>query len=106
MRSIGLSIFINLEGVMTEFRWNARYFDSIDAAAQCVRTTTIRADNADDAEKIAKAEMGLCERVEVMRAATTGPSRVIYALKQAVRKIRPAAKPPFGITPTGSPLVR
>ena len=90
---------------MTEFRWNARYFDSADAT-RCVRTATIRANNADDAETIAKAQMGLCERVEVIRAATTGPSRVIYALKEAVRKIRPVAKPPFGITPTRSPLVR
>jgi len=104
-----MSIFINLEDVITEFHWNARYFDSVDGAAQCVRTTTIRADNADDAEKIAKAQMGLCERVEVMRAATTGPSRVIYALKEAVRKVRPSSKPPFVstfVSPTGSPLVR
>jgi hypothetical protein len=86
LRSIGLSIFINLEDIMTEFSWNARYFDSVDGAAQCVRTTTIRADNADDADKIAKAQMGLCERVEVMRAATTGPSRVIYAFKEAVQR--------------------
>ena len=33
--------------------------------------------------------MGLCERVEVKRVATSAPARVIYAAKQAVLKIPP-----------------
>jgi hypothetical protein len=35
--------------------------------------------------------MGLCDRVEVKRVATSAPARVIYAAKQTVLKIPPLA---------------
>jgi len=62
-------------------------FRCIDGKAFCVRKTIIEADYGDEAEKIAKAQMGHCDRVEVKRVATSAPARVIYAAKQTVLKI-------------------
>jgi hypothetical protein len=70
---------------------HAHYFDGIDGNASCVRKTIIEADYGDEAEKIAQAQMGLCERVEASRVATSAPARVIYAARQAVLKIPPLA---------------
>jgi len=74
---------------MAKFRWHADYFDGL-TSAQCVRRAIIQADNAGAAEKIAKAQMGLCERVEVRRVATAAPVRVIYAREALGKKIAPA----------------
>jgi len=89
---------------MPRFKWHAHYFDGIDGKA--VRKTIIEADYGDEAEKIAKAHMGLCDRVEVQRVATSAPARVIYAAKQAVQKIPPLADI-FALTGTvnKSPIV-
>ena len=74
---------------MARFRWHADYFDDL-ASTQCVRRAIIDADNACAAEKIATAQMGLCERVEVRRVATAAPVRVIYAREAPRTKIAPA----------------
>jgi hypothetical protein len=64
---------------MAKFKWHADYFAGLDKTASSVRKAMIQADNADDAERIARAQMGSCMRVEVRRAATAAPVRVIYA---------------------------
>jgi hypothetical protein len=76
---------------MPRFKWHAHYFDGSDGQAAYVRRTIIEADYGDEAEKIAKAQMGLCDRVEVKRVATSGPARVIYAANQTVLKTPPLA---------------
>jgi hypothetical protein len=86
---------------MPRFKWHAHYFDGIDGDASCVRKTIIEADYGDEAEKIAQAQMGLCERVEVKRVATSAPARVIYAAKQAALKI-PVLADIFALTGTMS----
>jgi hypothetical protein len=63
---------------MTTFNWHADYFDSAEGV-RSVRSAVIKADNADDAGKIARGQMGLSKRVEVRRAATAAPVRAIYA---------------------------
>jgi hypothetical protein len=78
-----------LEDAMPRFKWHAHYFDGIGGKA--VRKTIIEADYGDEAERIAEAQMGLCDRLEVTRVATSAPARVIYAAKQAVLKISPLA---------------
>ena len=80
------------EDVVAKFRWHAEYFDDLNTAARAVRRTTVEADNAADAEKIARAQMGLCQRVEIKRAATVAPPRVIYAREVTVRKIQSLAE--------------
>jgi hypothetical protein len=71
-----------VERVMTKFNWHAEFFDGRDKGSQ-VRRGMIQADNADDAAKIAKSQMGLCMRVEVRRAATAAPVRIVYAEEEA-----------------------
>ena len=66
---------------MARYRWHADYFDG-DKAVRSVRSTVIQADNADDAVKFARAEIGACQRVEVRRASTAAPVRVIYARQE------------------------
>jgi hypothetical protein len=63
---------------MTTFNWHADYFDLAEGA-RSVRRAVIKADNADDAGKIARDQMGLCKRAEIRRAATAAPVRTIYA---------------------------
>jgi hypothetical protein len=75
---------------MPRFKWHADYFAGIDSKA--ARKTIIEADHGDEAEKIALAQMGLFDRVEVSRVATLAPARVIYAAKQAVQNIPPLAE--------------
>jgi hypothetical protein len=87
---------------MPRFKWHAHYFDGIEGKA--VRKTIIDADYGDEAEKMAKAQMGLCERVEVKRVATSAPARVIYAARQAVQYIPPLAEI-FALSGTKSPIV-
>jgi len=58
---------------------------------QRVLCPIIEADYGDEAEKLAQAQMGLCERVEVSRVATSAPARVIYAARQAVLRTPPLA---------------
>lgn len=71
---------------MARYRWHADYFDG-DKAVRSIRSAVIQADNADDAAKIARAEMGACRRVEVRRAATTAPVQVIYARAESVAEV-------------------
>jgi hypothetical protein len=75
---------------MAKFKWHADYFAGLDKMVPSVRKAMIQADNADDAEKIARAQMGSCMRVEVRRAATAAPVRVIYAHGASGGKIAPA----------------
>jgi hypothetical protein len=75
---------------MPRFKWHAHYFDGIGEKAAL--KTIIEADNGDKAEKMAKAQMGLFDRVEVSRVATLAPARVIFAASQAVQKIPPLAE--------------
>jgi hypothetical protein len=77
---------IPAEDLMARYRWHADYFDG-DKAVRSIRSAVIQADNADDAAKIARAEMGACRRVEVRRAATTAPVRVIYAREESVAEV-------------------
>jgi hypothetical protein len=63
---------------MATFNWHADYFDLAEGI-RSVRRAVIKADNADDAGKIARGQMGLCKRAEVRRAATGAPVRTIYA---------------------------
>ena len=58
---------------MPRFKWHAHYFDGTGSRA--VRKTIIEADYGDEAEKIAEAQMGLYDRVEVSRVATSAPAR-------------------------------
>ena len=87
---------------MPRFKWHAHYFDGISSKA--VRKTIIEADCGDEAEKIAQAQMGLCDRVEVSRVATLAPARVIYAARQAGQKIPPLAEI-FALPGTNDPIV-
>ena len=73
---------------MARFNWHAEYFDDLDLA-RCARRTTIEADNASEAERIATAEIGSFARVEVRRAGTPAPGRVIYASKPQAQIGRP-----------------
>lgn len=63
------------------FVWHAEFFDG--PSPQPARRTVIQADNADEAEKIARSQMGVSKRVEVTRAATTAPARTVYAREEA-----------------------
>jgi hypothetical protein len=63
---------------MARFRWHADYFDTLQSG-RCVRRAIIPADNAGEAGRIARAQMGSCVRVEVRRVATAAPVRVIFA---------------------------
>jgi hypothetical protein len=72
---------------VTKFNWHAEYFDDLTEGSRSIRRAIIKADNADEAEKIAKDQMGECLRVEVRRAATTAPVRTIYARAKAGVKI-------------------
>jgi hypothetical protein len=65
------------------FNWHAEFFDGPVDRPQPDRRTVIQADNADEAEKIARSQMGTSKRVEVRRAATTAPVRTVYAREQA-----------------------
>ena len=47
--------------------WHAYYFDSFDNTRPPARTETIRAENEDDAGRIATRLMGRCLRVDVTR---------------------------------------
>jgi hypothetical protein len=67
---------------MAKFNWHADFFDGLDSGLGSVRTVILKADNADEAERIARAQMGFCKRVEVRRAATAAPVRVIYGSKE------------------------
>jgi hypothetical protein len=69
--------------VVMRFNWHAEFFDGPVDSSQLARTIVIQADNADEAEKIAKSHMGKCKRVEVIRAATTAPARTVYAREEA-----------------------
>jgi hypothetical protein len=69
---------------MGRFNWHAEYFGDLDFT-RCARRTTIEADNASEAERIASAEMGSFARVQVRRAGTPAPGRVIYARKSPAR---------------------
>jgi hypothetical protein len=53
--------------------WNAYYFDTLDAALP-TRTTTIDAENEDEAGKAAIAKMGRSMRVYVTRSIWDAPS--------------------------------
>lgn len=76
---------------MARFRWHADYFERRDGLGRAVRNEIIQADNADEAAKIARSEMGSCARVDVRRLATAAPVRVIYACDERVaRPSRPA----------------
>ena len=68
---------------MARFNWHAEYFDDLDFG-RCVRRTTIAADNASEAERIATAAMGSFARVEVRRVGTPAPGRILYACKPAL----------------------
>jgi hypothetical protein len=69
---------------VARFNWHAEYFDDLDFT-RCARRTTIEADNASEAERIATAEMGSFARVQVRRMGTPAPGRVIYARKPPAR---------------------
>jgi hypothetical protein len=73
---------------MARFKWHADYFDGPQTAG-CVRRTIIHADNACEAEKMAEARLGLCQRVEVRRVATAAPIRIVYA-RRAPQSALPA----------------
>jgi hypothetical protein len=87
---------------MPRFKWHAHYFDGTGSRA--VRKTIIEADYGDEAEKIAEAQMGLYDRVEVSRVATSAPARVIYAARQAAQKIPPLTGM-FALAGAKSPIV-
>jgi hypothetical protein len=53
-------------------KWNAYYFDALDATLPA-RVTTIQADNEDEAGKVAIAQMGRCMRVHVTRSIWEAP---------------------------------
>ena len=69
---------------MARFNWHAEYFDDLDFG-RCVKRTTIEADNASEAERMATAGMGRFARVEVRRAGTPAPGRIIYAREPPAR---------------------
>jgi hypothetical protein len=71
---------------MAKFKWHADYFDD-GTSGRCVRRAIIEADNACHAEKSAKAQMGLCKRVEVRRMATVSPIRIAYAHEEPRKKM-------------------
>ncbi|HEY4925233.1 MAG TPA: hypothetical protein VII20_12515 [Roseiarcus sp.] len=86
------------ENSMARFNWHAEYFDDLDFG-RCVRRTTIDADNASEAERIATAEMGPFARVEVRRAGTPAPGRIIYARRAPARLPRTDAFSMAALTP-------
>ena len=67
------------------FVWHAEFFEGPFDSPQPSRRTVIHADNADEAEKIARSQMGISKRVEVTRAATTAPARTVYAREEAAK---------------------
>jgi hypothetical protein len=74
-----------LEDAAMRFVWHAEFFDGPFDSRQPARRTVIQADNADEAEKIARSQMGISKRVEVTRAATTAPARTVYAREEAAK---------------------
>jgi hypothetical protein len=76
---------------MARYKWHADYFDH-PTSLRCVRRATVEADNAGEAEKIAKAGMGFCKRLEVRRVATTAPVRIVYARDEPRTKSLSAAE--------------
>jgi hypothetical protein len=86
------------ENFMARFNWHAEYFDDLDIG-RCIRRTTIEADNASQAERIATAEMGPFARVEVRRAGTPAPGRIIYARQPPARLPRTDAFSMAWLTP-------
>jgi len=91
---------------MARFKWHADYFEHRDGSARAARSEMIAADNADEAETIARAGMGACARVEVRRVATAAPVRVVYA--RAERDPRAAELHPLpkivSLSPIGAGL--
>ena len=83
---------------MARFRWHADYFDALQAG-RCVRRSIIPADNAGEAEKMARAGMGACLRVEIRRVATAAPVRVIQVGRP--QPVAAAASQPGGILTFG-----
>jgi hypothetical protein len=83
---------------MARFNWLAEYFDDLDFG-RCARRTTIDADNASEAERIAMAEMGSSARVQVRRMGTPAPGRVIYAHEPPARLPRTEAFSMARLTP-------
>jgi hypothetical protein len=69
---------------MARFNWHVEYFDDADFG-RCARRTTVEADNASEAERLAKAEMIGFARAEVRRAGTPAPGRIIYAHEPKAR---------------------
>jgi hypothetical protein len=63
---------------MAKFKWHADYFSARESG-QCVRREILEAQNACMAEILAKARLGACKRVEVRRAATPAPIRIVHA---------------------------
>jgi hypothetical protein len=72
-----------------KYRWHAEYFLNTGSLA-CTKRTIIEADNACEAEKAAKAQMGQFARVEVRRVATAAPIRVIHAARISAEIKAPA----------------
>src|ERR1700722_9750216 len=72
-----------LEDAAMRFVWHAEFFEGPFDSPQPARRTVIHADNADEAEKIARSQMGISKRGEVTRAATTVPARTVYAREEA-----------------------
>jgi hypothetical protein len=90
---------------MARFRWHADYFDALHSG-RCVRRSIIPADNAGEAEKIARADMRSCLRVEVRRVATAAPIRVIRASAPEIpMTAQPAGIFSFAAIPSPRPIV-
>jgi hypothetical protein len=90
---------------MTEFNWHADFFDDLNEGSRPIRRAIIKADNADEAEKIAKDQMDQCVRVEVRRAATAAPVRTIYVGAKAGVKILSPAELLFLATAARAPTL-
>jgi hypothetical protein len=94
-----------VERVMSKFNWHADFFGAAEKGPP-VKRGKIQADNADDAARIAKSQMGPCTRVEVRRAATAAPVRVVYSREEDRANIRSAeAILSFAKAPPAVPVV-
>jgi hypothetical protein len=66
------------EAPVAKFKWHADYFNSPTTTRASV-SMILQADNADQAERLARTELGPFRRVEVRRMGTAAPIRVTYA---------------------------
>jgi hypothetical protein len=61
---------------VARYKWHAEFFEGC-SGVRAAKSAIIEADNADEAEKLARVAIGSFRRIEIRRMGTAQPARVI-----------------------------